>query len=68
MRRKRRQWERIGWEGAGGRRGGSGGKGVQSGREGAVALWLHVNEVGRTVIRGAGVSWLFRAHRRISNV
>ena len=67
-RRRRRQWERIGWGGAGGRRGESGGRGVQSGTEGAVALWLYVNEVSCTVTRGAGISWLFRAHRRISNV
>ena len=37
-RRRRRQWDRVGWGGAGGRRGGSGGRGVQNEREGAVAL------------------------------
>ncbi len=37
-RRRRRQWERVGWEGADGRRGGSGGRGLQSEREGVVAL------------------------------
>ncbi len=36
--RRRRQWERDGWGGAGGRRGGSDGRGVQSEREGAMAL------------------------------
>lgn len=41
-RRKGRQWVRIGWGGAGGRRGGSGGRGVQSGMDGAVALCVYV--------------------------
>lgn len=52
--RRRRQGERVGWRGADGRRDGSGGRGVQSEREGVVALYDYVREVDCSIIRGAG--------------